>query len=63
MIAVVEVDVAVARPPSPANIRTVRVVIDGVDDADCMLGACQIAQVTRSAVVMPTASRIVSVTI
>jgi hypothetical protein len=59
VIARVEVDVAIARPPSVENITTVYVVIDGPTETECELAACQIAQSTRELVVMATGSRIV----
>jgi hypothetical protein len=63
MIATVEVGVAVARPPTPANTRRVYVQVAGESASDCHLAACQIAQVTRAAVVMPVYSRIVKAAI
>lgn len=69
MIYVVAVDVATARPPSPANTRTVYVAV-AVDaalpayaaDTEAQLIACQMAAIAPN-VVMPIASRILALTL
>lgn len=64
----VEVDVAIARPPTPANTRTLTVVVavdpalsDFAADTEAKLVACEMAAVSCPFAIMPVACRIVSV--
>jgi len=58
----IEVDVAVARPPCPTNIRTATVVLT-TDEGElaATLGAIHMVLGTRPWVVMPTATRVIEV--
>ena len=58
MTARVQVQVAVARPPTPANTRTVFVLVDAVTTTEANLIACQIAACDRR-VEMVTGSRVI----
>ena len=58
----IEVDVAIARPPCPANIRTATVVLT-TDEGElaATLSAIHMVLGTRPWVVMPTATRVIDV--
>ncbi len=56
----VEVDVATARPPIPAHIRTAYVLVEAPTETEAELLACQIVA-CHPAAVMPTGSRILDV--
>lgn len=65
----VEVDVAIARPPTPANTRTIYVQVavpldlsDFAADTEAMLVAAQMAA-CHPHVVMPIATRIIKLTL
>ncbi|MDH6462083.1 hypothetical protein M2302_002258 [Micromonospora sp. A200] len=68
MIYDIEVDVAVARPPTPANTRTIhlRIAVEGepgfTADNEALLTAALMAYGSRT-VAMPLATRIVGLTL
>jgi hypothetical protein len=61
MIAQVRVDVAVARPPTPANTRSAFVTIAGDTELDCQLAATHMVMASTRCV-MPVATEILTLT-
>jgi hypothetical protein len=62
-IFVIEVDVCIARPPTPANTRTATVTLTADTLMEAELTAIEVATVTRPNIVMAIGHRVIEVRI